>query len=929
MHRSYLLTALRRFSLCGLGAAAIVASGQTAPATPSSPAPKTDDVILLSPFEVNTAKDVGYTATSALAGGRTDTPLKETPAAISVMTRQLIDDLAATSFSGIADWAVNSIPAYNINQSPFGDYAINLRGLGGSYPSRNYFLWYIDGDSFNTERYEFARGPNGILFGDGNIGGITTTWTKRARFDRPFRSITGRVDSYGGYRASVDVNQPLSDSFALRFNGLYDRGRWWRDGSDMNRTGEHLAGTWKLTDKTSLSFETEIGQRDINVYPNNYLDASTNWDGTSFYNGTTAPPATSGLSKLGTYYVYIPAISQPGFANLTGTYVMSGSGAALQPTARTDIARSVALPSREFNLQPPDSIVTLDYYTYSLFLDHRFSDHLYAQVAYNRARNIRESHGSETLLQEYRIDVNQVLPLPGGGTMPNPKFGVPYTDTQRNTQNQSNLVDDLRGLVTYSFDTSWIDQRFSLIGGERRDLFDYWQARLYRTNGANPNFGASDNQYRERRYWDEPGSYAFGAPPVIPGYTFDYKPTFLLKQRKFLDYVQLASTSRFFDDRLTVLIGARYDHYYQTQKSSSGVPADPVTGLPRLGGVIYTPGQKPVGVVGGKTVTNVSPFSKNIGAVYFLNKWLGAYGNFSETFQAPGAGESLIDGRPPGISRSKGYDAGFKFELMDGRISGTIDYYSTEQSDRLDFRNTRQTEINRIWTNLNRAELATVAYRDTQTYKGTGYELDFTANPTRNLSVLFNWALPKTKAIELRPGLRAYFDENVAQWQAGVTDPNISQANRDQIQKDIDAIRSDLSGAVPGVTLNNTYKYTGNVYATYTFRDGALKNFAFGAGANFRGKSKYGNTLVSPFDYLYGDSYYIVSAHVGYTHRFGSVTGKFQLNVANLLDEDKLIYNGTQDYRVGGLSSNPLIRTPSTFRYIDPRRFTFTATFDF
>jgi outer membrane receptor for monomeric catechols len=108
-----------------------------------------------------------------------------------------------------------------------------------------------------------------------------------------------------------------------------------------------------------------------------------------------------------------------------------------------------------------------------------------------------------------------------------------------------------------------------------------------------------------------------------------------------------------------------------------------------------------------------------------------------------------------------------------------------------------------------------------------------------------------------------------------------------------------------------------------------LKGFSFGAGGNFRGKSKIGSTLVSPFNYVYGESYAVISSHVGYTRRFGNVTGKFQINVSNLLDNDDLIATGTQDYRVGGTTSNPLLRVPSAYRYLDPRRFTFTASFDF
>lgn len=915
---------LRRFALCGLAATAIESRAQTATAAPELPEQKPEDPVVLSPFEVQTDRDVGYTATSALAGGRTNTPLKQTPAAVSVMTREFIDDVGGTSFRQLAEWGVNSVPDYNANQSPFGDYAINLRGMGSSFPSMNYFLWYIDGDGYNTERFEIARGPNGVLFGDGNIGGIATTWTKRARVDRAFRNLSLRADTYGGYRATLDLNQPVGKDFALRLNTVYDHSLSWRDNSDNDRTGAHLAGTLRLGDRSTFRFEVEGGTRETNVYATNYGDWSSYWDGTTTYDGVTAPTG-GGVGRFsgGVYNVYIPAVPQAGFGNWGPMYRTNGTGIAIRPDGRADIPNSPRLPSREFNLQPKDSIVELEYYTYSLYLDHRFGDNLYAQVAYNRSANDRESLHSETLFQDYRIDVNRVLP----NGQPNPKFGVPFADTQRNTQNQTNHLDDLRLLLTYGFDTSWLKQRISVIGGLRQDNFDYWQARLYRTNGTNPRYSSSDNQYYERRYWDEPGKYDLGEPPVLPGYTFGYQPTFLMTQRKNLDYAQVAATSQFFDERLTVLLGLRYDHVYQKQQSSSGVPVDPITGLPRLGGVIYRPGQLPLGVVGGRDKIDVEPVSKNAGAVYYLTRWLGIYGNYAETFQPPGAGANLVDGRIPDISRSEGYDLGFKLDFLDGKISGSINYYNTQQTDRLDFRNPRTTEINRIWTNLGRDDLAVVTFRDTQTYKGTGYEAEFTANPTRNLTIMFNYALPETEAIDILPGLRSYYDANVATWQAGANDS--ANPNRSLIQQDIDAIRGQLTSSVPGVTLNNTYKYTGNVYATYTFRDGWLKDFSAGAGANLRGKSKIGSTLASPFEYMYGASHEIYSAHVAYRYRFDKVVARFQVNVSNIFDNDDLIATGTGDYRVGGLGTNPLIRTESGFRYIDPRRFTFTATFEF
>src|SRR4051812_2127628 len=99
---------------------------QTAPADSS----KTDpDTILLSPFEVRTDGDVGYTAASALAGGRTDTPLKLTSAAISVMTSQFLEDIGSTNFRSAGEWALNWVPQLDVNTGPAGGFSINYRNM--------------------------------------------------------------------------------------------------------------------------------------------------------------------------------------------------------------------------------------------------------------------------------------------------------------------------------------------------------------------------------------------------------------------------------------------------------------------------------------------------------------------------------------------------------------------------------------------------------------------------------------------------------------------------------------------------------------------------------------------------------------------------------------------------------------------------------
>src|SRR5687768_10510076 len=133
MHRPRLPVALLALLSGSVGIA------QTAPTAPNAP-PATDaQTITLAAFEVNTDRDIGYTASSALAGGRIDTLLKETPSAITVLTAEFLEDIAATSIGSAAEWVPNSIPTGE--QSTTGDYNVNVRGVGSSFPSRNYFRW--------------------------------------------------------------------------------------------------------------------------------------------------------------------------------------------------------------------------------------------------------------------------------------------------------------------------------------------------------------------------------------------------------------------------------------------------------------------------------------------------------------------------------------------------------------------------------------------------------------------------------------------------------------------------------------------------------------------------------------------------------------------------------------------------------------------
>ena len=884
---------------------ASVAFAQTKPA-PSTPVVTTSTApITLSAFEVSSDRDVGYTASSALAGGRIDSLLKETPSAISILTAEFLDDIGATSFGSAAEWAPNSIPTGETSTT--GDYSVNFRGVGNSFPSRNYFRWYVSSDTYNTERLEFARGPNSILFGDGNPGGISTTFTKQALFVQR-RTVQLRADSFGGYRASFDYNLPAGNRFAVRVNALADKLKGFRDYDEPFRYSTHVAATYKLAKDTQVRGEYEQGNYRRFSFAQSFAEQSSNWNRTAIYDGITAPSTTgTGVARFNSavtddYLVYDPSRSALGIVNWRGSFQSTGTGLRMLPDGRPTVARFPALPSTEFSLQPPDAYGDTNYHSWTFYLEHRFPVGVIAQAAFNHQDQSRL--GNFRVWDQHRIDVNTVLP----NGQPNPYFGKAFADVQPQRTLQENTLSDWRLSLAYKKQIRWLRQSLSVSSGIRGDHYTpvTWTAGRV-NNSANVNTQAAPNIIRVRQYWDAPRNSVF-EPFTSNGYDVRYIETNASDEDQSLQYNQIASASSMFEGKLALLIGYRYDtHDRKQQRRVAGNP----DGTSILGA---TNGP------GTLDVSNISVGTSSAGAVFFPVPWIGAYVNYSESFNAPGSGASQIDGTTIPPASNDGIDVGLKIEFFGGKIAGTVGYYKMKQIDRARTGDA-MADINEIWNDLARPQDAILAYRDLETYKGEGYELDLTANLTRSWRLMFNYSIPKTQQADIGPGLRGYAATHMATWQAGGNNPALPNAAR--VRQNITDINNIIGGYTQGRTLNGTVDYTANAYTTYAFREGHLKNFALGVGANFRGKQVVGNANGQPFNYRCAKAYTLVSAHTSYDLRIGKVRTRLQLNVSNLLDEQDVVYTA---YSFNAAAGGDV---PNTFRYQTPRKYSLSATINF
>jgi len=260
------------------------------------------------------------------------------------------------------------------------------------------------------------------------------------------------------------------------------------------------------------------------------------------------------------------------------------------------------------------------------------------------------------------------------------------------------------------------------------------------------------------------------------------------------------------------------------------------------------------------------------------------------------------------------------------------------------------TDLRNIWIGLNSSEPAQteINFRDTEAIKAMGYEFEIVANPLPNLRLSAGLALPETEVVSVFPDLRRYYNENLPTWQAtlaaGVADGSITSTQAANINAAIARIRQTVESSTEGTVLNRTFDHTWNFYGTYSFSGDKLKGWGFGAGANGRGRAKIGsadarvkfntNTPTveqlkeAAFDYQYAPAYYIVAAHVSYERKIGKVQARFQFNVSNLLDHDDPIWLTSVAYRPG-LNSGPWIQGKDSFNYLQPRTYTFTASFSF
>ena len=199
-----------------------------------------------------TVVDVGPYQTDAIGSAtKTLTPLRDIPQSITVVTNEQIKDQMFMSISDV----VRYMPGITAHQGENNRDDVVIRG---NRSSADFFLNGVRDDVqyyrdlYNLDRVETMKGPNAMIFGRGGGGGVINRVTKEASFG-PLREISLQGGSFSNKRVSGDFNQPLSDKFAFRANGLFEDSGSFRDFVNLKRYGINPTLTILPTSQTRIT----------------------------------------------------------------------------------------------------------------------------------------------------------------------------------------------------------------------------------------------------------------------------------------------------------------------------------------------------------------------------------------------------------------------------------------------------------------------------------------------------------------------------------------------------------------------------------------------------------------------------------------------------------------------------------------------------
>lgn len=230
----------------------------------------TDDpaVVTLDKIDVTADKENNFSLpldAVATSGSRLGLAVRDLPASVSVITQEMMQlrglrtavEAVESAVGMTGGTAFGSIPNYSTRG--FGGNNVNIMRDGirqntASQSSRTV-------DSFILDRIEVLKGPDGLMFGEGAIGGAVNYISKNP--SPTFRGdALASYDGWGSYRLALGVGGPLSFrslnsqpstlNYRLDYSHNYTNG--YQDRNSQRYDALALAVGWRATEQLTLTW---------------------------------------------------------------------------------------------------------------------------------------------------------------------------------------------------------------------------------------------------------------------------------------------------------------------------------------------------------------------------------------------------------------------------------------------------------------------------------------------------------------------------------------------------------------------------------------------------------------------------------------------------------------------------------------------------
>lgn len=864
----------------------------------------TDETVELSPFVITADADTGYAATETLSGTRLRAQVRDVASALTIVTAEFMRDIGALNFNDVLDF-MPSTAVYGTTENdqfangPRTGTPFIVRGYRSDSLQTNFFTSFTAVDAYNTSRLTFTRGPNSILFGIGNPGGGLGVETHRADLTKNINRLELRVDSFDSFRAAVDSSLVLiPQKVAMRVDLLHDDRRQNIKPSKNLRDSVFLTSTLRPAEHTNVTASVEANQiRQQIPRPFAPFDWFSIWADAGrpiVARAATTTPVNGVEFQVGNGF--------PVFIEGVGAMDWSRMALGARPLVRGARENQVSFGNgSRYHVVPLDTYVVgdgdrvhYDTKNVSLIVQQRLAEGVNLEIGGRTDWLYRENFESPAA-ENLAIKVDANAQLPNGA--PNPNVGLPYTEQNPLWTKIRTQINQVRATLSYEKNLSRVRLlnrglgRFSLAAlyenAANHQYLDNWrQVNETPLPISISDLSNSRNMIRRRVYFT-PGVRYFTsnfAPFEQNGIKAGWEPVNTPRNNftRTESYV-LGGQANLLDNLLAITGGLRRDEVLVSQ-----------TNYTRDARGLFTSGSH-----GG----SLAPPERGVGRPYLYGLVLHAHRNLSlflnrsTNYQAVNQSDRTIDDRFLPSLHGRGLDVGIKFFALGERISGSIDYFETEQTNVRDstLSGSKAGWINAIWDAIDSRRRPPSGWTDTKDVMTQGTEVQLVANLTGGLRLMANASHDKSILQDHGTATFAYLAANYPTWEARASTP-VTSNDGATVGDLLARIRQEESDnrRVIGIRQTRVYEWQANLVGRYQFgRDGWLKGFAVGTAYRWRNAPTIGflrlGSVLDPTRPIAGRGSTNLDAWIDYERALAFRSRKLrwsaQLRVQNVFDD--------------------------------------------